>query len=65
MSSRLQHLAARVALPSAACSPVLGFGTVMAQADAEHHEIGHTSVFEEFPHPGHPFGSPSTTTRST
>ena len=56
MPSRLQHLALRVALPIAACSLVLGFGTVMAQDDAEHQEIGHTSVFATFPFPGHPFG---------
>jgi hypothetical protein len=56
MSSRLQHLAVRVGLPIAACSLVLGFGTVFAQADAEQHEIGHTSVFATFPFPGHPFG---------
>ena len=56
MSSRLQHLAVRVVLPVAACSLVLGFGAVMAQADAEQHEIDHTSVFATFPFPGHPFG---------
>jgi hypothetical protein len=56
MSSRLQHLAVRVGLPVALCSFVLGGGTVLAQADAEQHEVGHTSVFATVPFPGHPFG---------
>ena len=56
MSSRLQHLAARVVLPVAACSLVLGFGAVIVEADLDNHEIDHTSVFATFPFPGHPFG---------
>lgn len=56
MSSCFQLLATRVGLPIAACSFVLGFGAVMAQADAEQHEIGQSSVFATLPFPGHPFG---------
>ena len=56
MSSRLKQLAVRVGLPVAACSLVLGFGAVMAQADAEHPAIGDTTVFATFPFPGHTFG---------
>src|SRR5215472_6182507 len=56
MSSLLQHLAARVVLPVAACSLVLGFGAAMVEADPDNHEIDHASLFATFPFPGHPFG---------
>src|SRR5262245_49620516 len=56
MSSRPQQLEVRVVLPVARSVYVLGFGTALAQADADHDQIGHTSVFATCPFPGHPFG---------
>jgi hypothetical protein len=56
MSSRLKQLALGVPLAIGACLLVLGFGAVMAQADASQPAIGDTTVFAIFPFPGHPFG---------